>query len=342
MSKKSIIENQRGHEHENRWKAFYFNQLQNIVYQMFEWRNLPKTIEPRFVERFLHSDGHIAFWDHPLIGKMAFSGSFTEISPYQEPLRFQSNILTTLPQFNQVSFDLHTYIDNIEQSRDLNKGVFCSNMFSHLGGSNGLTLMGGVSHQITTSLEAVDLYSTLLADNKTAYIVATQQLKIPFILKVDQNHLLSAKNMVNKLQQNSMAIFLDKDSTMVDEVKVLPTFNPAYINVLDKLEEQRKNYIIEFLNYFGIYHFESDKKERLITSEVSSSLSATNHQLNKFLMPRMEAAKIMNELWQIPESKKITVNLRDNILMVVDNALGLKEETLRHDHLADGYRAGEN
>lgn len=316
------------------WYSFYFNQLSNIVYQIFEWENLPKTIEPRFLERFLHSDGHVAFWEHPLVGKMVFSGSFTEISPYQEPLRFQSNILSTLSHFNQVNFPLHTYIDNIEESRIENKGIFCSNMFSHLGGSQGLFSLGDNSLNITSSLNAIDRYSLLLAENKLTYLVASQNLKMPFVVHTTKENELTARNFIKNIQQNKATIFIDKELSLDSGLMIHQTLPAGYVNIIEKLEFQRKNYLQECLNYFGIYSFSSDKKERLVSGETKGSVEETNHNLNKFLEPRKQCAELLNQLWNLDGDAKISVKVRSNINQLIASEFGIDENNPDYDPLS--------
>ena len=57
--------------HGDAWFKFYQRSLRNLVYQMFEWKGLPETINPMFTEKTLHRNGLIAFYDDPRFKEMS-------------------------------------------------------------------------------------------------------------------------------------------------------------------------------------------------------------------------------------------------------------------------------
>lgn len=358
--KKSMIDQQNFTFDLQQWYALYYNQLCNIVFQMFEWRNLPDTIDPRFLERTLHEIGYIAFYDDEDFGKMCVRGAFQNISMYQEPIDYQSSMLGYNKSFglytaieikklidNQDSID--DYFNNIvrmtDQGSNMNfgtytnyinergrLGVFCANMFGFLGGNNIATPDFGLSFSPSSasSIIAINLFAMMLAENKITTLIAQNNLKLPFIIQTTEQNQLSAKNMINDLIQNKTAIFIDKDM-MDDTFRVHPTGVANATEVLTNLNIARREIINEFLLYFGINNFGTDKKERLVTDEVRSNKESITHNLNKFLAPRQEACRIMNKLW----NSNIEVGLRESIYTIIDSELGLEREAERHDLSAD-------
>ena len=46
----------------NRTYMQYYNRLTELALSMFEWQNLPKTVDQRFLEMCLFSDGMCVFF----------------------------------------------------------------------------------------------------------------------------------------------------------------------------------------------------------------------------------------------------------------------------------------
>lgn len=287
-----------------RWRSHYFTALANIVWSMFEWENLPHTINPFFIEKQLHTLGHVAFYDDPILGKMVVSGAFTNLNPYHEPLDFHAAMVG----YNR-EFMLRTHLTPDADARELNMGVLVSNM-------QGATLGANV---FASSQNAIDLFSHMLAENKITMLVAQNHLKMPFVIETDKDNELSARNLINKVQKNDAAIFINKAGLMDLNFKVHQTGSAHSIQALDKLNIARVEIINEFLTFFGINNFATQKKERVITNEVASNNEFITHSLNKFLFPRQHAADIVNRLW----GTDIKVKLRDNIEVIIQAELGL-------------------
>ena len=48
--------------------AFYTERLTELALSMFEWKNLPKTVDQRFLEMCLFSDGMCVFFEDEVLG----------------------------------------------------------------------------------------------------------------------------------------------------------------------------------------------------------------------------------------------------------------------------------
>ena len=50
---------------------YYFMRLSNIAVSIFEWKNLPETVDPRYLELALMSDGRAVFFKDEVMGYLA-------------------------------------------------------------------------------------------------------------------------------------------------------------------------------------------------------------------------------------------------------------------------------
>src|SRR6185312_4748172 len=99
--------NQLANDKGNRWYAHYYQYLTSIAYQLFEWENLPDSIDPRYLEMSLHMFGFVAFFKDPKIGYIATQGAPSgTIDHYYLPDRFHANS----PKY-QNTFKLYNYKD---------------------------------------------------------------------------------------------------------------------------------------------------------------------------------------------------------------------------------------
>lgn len=267
------------------WFSFYRRSLTTLVTQMFEWKGLPETVNPEFLEQNLHSRGFIAFYDDERYKKMCVTGSPTYLNPYGQPISYKSAMYMYTKEF-----ELYNYLMPMQKAIETNVGVLCKNQID-----------GYISSE-----QAIFLYSALLAENKQTKLISQNALKIPYVFKGKPEQVLTIKNIFEKIQANEPVIIEDEDESLLDKFDILNTNAPFH---LDKLNADRSEIYNEFLTYFGINNVNIQKKERLVTSEANSNDELILHNLNKFLAPRKETARILSELWGM----SITVDLRDNL-----------------------------
>ena len=49
----------------------YYNRLTELAISMFEWKNLPESVDPRFLELALFADGMAIFFEDEVMGYLA-------------------------------------------------------------------------------------------------------------------------------------------------------------------------------------------------------------------------------------------------------------------------------
>lgn len=277
------------------WFWFYHNTFRNLVYQMFEWKGLPETVNPFFLERTLHENGYAVLYDDPLFKEMALSGSIIYQNPYGEPTSFQASMINYTKKI-----DLYTYLS---KSQEKTLGYLCKNQFEGY----------------TSSEQAIFMFAGLMAENKQTMLVSQNALKIPFIFKGDERQVLTFKNMFEQIQSNEPYMVIDEDTFDSDVEFEVINVNAPYN--LDKLNDNRIEIYNEFLTYFGIDNVNIAKKERVNVSEANSNNELIMHNRNKFLAPRKETALLLSDAW----GREITVDVRENLHEVVKNTTDNKK-----------------
>lgn len=237
----------------------YYNRLVELATSLFEWKNLPKSIDERYLELTLFSSGHAVFFEDEVLGFLALNttlgGNFDE---YMVPN-------------NRRAFSANGYNRKLTQY----DSVILYNNYLR-----------------TNSMLDAELYARKLYEVDRAIDVNVKGQKTPIVIVCDENERLTMKNLYMKYDGNEPFIFGDKGLN-TQGVKVLNTGVPFVSRELYDL----KNMIWqEALMMLGIYTSKG-KKERVLTSELESdNASVTAQQFSKLEM-RRQACKKINEMF---------------------------------------------
>jgi len=89
------------------WYTHYRMYLNSIAFQLFEWKNLPPSVDSRYLELSLHTYGYVAFFKDPELNYIATQGALSgEIDHYLLTTKFQASS----PRYNK-TFPLFNYND---------------------------------------------------------------------------------------------------------------------------------------------------------------------------------------------------------------------------------------
>ena len=240
----------------------YYNRLTELSISMFEWKNLPDTVDPRFLEQTLFSDGQAVFFYDEDIGYLALQ-----------------NILGGKLNVYRVPIERRAYAVNGYQKVLSDKdSVIIYNNYLH-----------------SNSRLDVEMFARRLYNLDRAIDVNANAQKTPVLIQCDETQRLTMVNLYKKFDGNEPVIFGDKNLNP-NNVKVLKTDAPY---VADKLYQLKTQIWNEALTYLGISNINITKKERLITDEVTRNQGGTIASRYSRLEARREACKAINNMFDL-------------------------------------------
>lgn len=238
----------------------YYNRLTELATSMFEWKNLPDTIDERFLELALFTDGMAVFFEDEDLGYLA---------------------LRTM-----IGGRLNVYQIPLERNAYANNGYHRS-----LDESNSVLIFNNMLH--TNSILDVEMFSKRLYEFDRIIDVNARAQKTPVLISCTEPQRLTLKNLYMQYDGNMPVIFGDK-SINPDALKVLTTHAP-YIS--DKIYQLKIQYWNEALTYLGISNATFQKKERLISDEVLRSQGGTIASRYSRLNARRKACDEINKMF---------------------------------------------
>ena len=238
----------------------YYNRLAELSLCMFEWKNLPESVDPRFLELTLFTDGQAVFFKDEVMGFLALQ-----------------NILGGKLDVYRVPVDRRAYAVNGYQVNLTNKNsVIIFNNFLR-----------------TNSALDVEMFARRLYNIDRAIDVNTNAQKTPVLIQCTENERFSMLNLYKEFEGNEPFIFGSKNLNP-NGLTVLKTDAPY---VSDKLFELKTKIWNEALTYLGITNVTIQKKERLVTDEVNKSQGGTIASRYSRLESRRQACKQINEMF---------------------------------------------
>ena len=265
---------------DNEWSAIYYlNRLTELAMAMFEWKNLPKTIDWRFLEYILYYNGQILFFkedglDEYVVTKCALSGKMN---------------------FYRVPEDRRAYADNGYQTNlnEKNSVVIYNNMLR------------------LPTYPAMMFYARKLWEIDRVIDINIKAQKTPVLILANEDERLTMKNVYMQYDGNQPVIYGSKSMGLNDNIQVLKTDAPY---LADKLMEQKNQIWNEAMTYLGISNVSYQKKERLISDEITRSMGDTIASRLSRLGMRKEACQQINDMFGL----NLDVEFREDFQELVD------------------------
>lgn len=238
----------------------YYNRLTELAISMFEWQNLPSTVDQRFLELCLFGDGMCVFFQDEVLGYLSLQCMIGgKLNVYRIPMERKA------------------YATNGYQ-RELDE-------------TNSVIIFNNYLH--TNSTLDVEMFSKRLYNLDRAIDVNANAQKTPVLIQCDESQRLTMKNLYKQYEGNEPFIFGSKGLDP-NGLKVLQTGAPY---VADKLYELKTQIWNEALTYLGISNINVNKKERMITDEVVRNQGGTVASRYSRLESRRQACKKINEMF---------------------------------------------
>lgn len=251
-----------------------YKQLSLLAKNIFEWINLPDTVNERFLERILFEEGKIVFFKDDKFGYVITKcNNKTALNFYEEPTK-----VTTVAVGENY----------INKTLDADQCVIIRNNCDEI-----------------PTRYAVRLYTQRITDAQRTIDVNINQQKTPLIILCDDTQRLTLINLFKKYNGNEPFIFADKSlRDTLDKIKTVDTKAPY---LADKLMKYKHDIWNEFYTYIGINNVNSDKRERLITDEVNANNEQIEYSALIMLNERKRACKLINKMFGL----NIDVKIRD-------------------------------
>lgn len=238
---------------------FLYKRFEMLAINQFKWSGLPETIEERHIERVLFNEGKVLFFEDAELGLLCLPAMEGQgVNVYGDPLRYSAT------GFNQAFLDI---------PRD--KCVLIEN--------NKL--------RMPTAL-AVAYFVDQLYEVVRTRDVNIQTLKAPFFVVTDDKSVLTFKKILEEIAKNNVAVFGDKSYNIEEAIKV---FQTGVKPLTAELTDTYHDIMNEALTYLGINNANTDKKERLITSEADSNNQFIDSCAQMFLEARQRACEEINK-----------------------------------------------
>lgn len=239
--------------------TLYTNQFMALAKNVFKFDNMPKSVNMRYVNDKLIKLGRVAFFYDEILEEFFM-----------------------LPFRNVGKLDL--YDDPIDIC------VFGQNGYNRVLEKGEYVIMYDNTTYLPIITDIIQYAQRVALCQRTIDININQQ-KTPRLWQVPQEKEQSLKQVLNEIDSFDEAI-ATYDNLSVDEITTI--LNPAPF-VTDKLQEEKEKIYNEFLRFIGIASLNVQKKERVISSEVSSAQGGTiAFRFNRF-EPRKKAVEEINE-----------------------------------------------
>lgn len=273
----------------NRTYSRYLVQLTELAISMFEWEGLPDSIDSRFLELILFTEGKAVWFRDAEMGmdgdylvlQCAYSGPW---NVYRVPIRRRA--------FAPNGYHRNLTIDD--------SVIIWNNMLR------------------MNTYPTVELFARRLWDLDRTIDVNCRAQKTPVLIQSSEQQRLTMLNLYQQYDGNAPYIFGDNNLD-VNGLKVLKTDAP-YVG--DKLYQLKTQIWNEALTFLGISNLNIQKKERLVSDEVTRSLGGTIASRYSRLHAREMACDEINKMFGL----NISVKYREDYRAIDNDINGAPNE----------------
>ena len=255
-------------------QQYYLSRLSELAMSMFKWKELPDSIDARFLEYTLFYEGAAVFFkDKDLTERNLSKNEQEEGGTYlalQVVLGGDLNVYR-VPN-NRKAYAVNTYNKRLTVDDSV---IIWNNMLR-------LPEYGRMM-----------FYAEKLAQIDRAIDVNVKGQRFPIAILCDESQRLTMKQVYKQYDGNEPFIFGDK-SLDLSGIQVINTGSPY---VADKLQQLKNNIWAEAMMCLGIPNSPSEKKERLVANEAKVSQGGTLASRSSRLEMRKRACDEINKMF---------------------------------------------
>lgn len=259
----------------------YLTRLTEFAISMFEWKNLPESVDERYMELSLFNRGNAIFFKDEVLGYLSLhSVNNGPLNIYGIPIKRRA------------------YAQNgYQKLLDESDSVIIWNNYMH-----------------TNSIPMIRNFAKKLTDIDRIIGVNANAQKTPVLIKCSEQQKLTLMNVYMQWDGNEPVIYGDKNLNTEDSFSVLRTDAPYLV---DKLYQYKVQIWNEALTYLGISNVNYQKKERLISDEVMRGNGGTIASRYSRLQMRRKAVEEINDMFGL----NMEVDFRDDFREADDEVM---------------------
>lgn len=257
----------------------YLSRLTELAISMFEWKNLPESVDARYLELHLFETGCMVYFNDEVMGNLCLDCITNgRLNVYGNPIIRRA----------------YSGYNNYQKMLKESDSVIIWNNYLH-----------------TNSILDVKMFARRLYNLDRIIDVNANAQKTPVLVQGTEKQRLTLMNLYKEFDGNAPFIFGDKDLDL-HSLKSIQTGAPY---VCDKLYQLKTQIWNEALTYLGISNINIQKKERLITDEVTRNQGGTIASRYSRLESRRQAVEKINKMF----GTNIEVNYREDFQQVGDD-----------------------
>lgn len=266
----------------------YKNRLQKIATSIFEWENLPDSMDARYLEYCLYSQGQCALLHSAEYGFINTKATINgDVNIYGLP--------TAVNCYSYGRFNEVRRVYNGLADPEANEDTEC-------------ILVKNTWDRIPT-VASMELFALRLYEAERTCDVSVKNAKHSRLILTNENQRLTMENMFRQYDANVPFIFGDTENFKGGNVESID-ISSAFIG--SDIMKYKKEIWNEALTTLGVDNF-SEKKERLVSDEVDTNNEVINLNLMSFLAPRQEACEQFNKKY----GKNISVKVRSDLNNII-------------------------
>ena len=282
----------------------YLERFKKIATSLFEWKNVPDSMDARYLELALYYIGKACILydeDYGIINTKCGTDGRLNIYGIPTSLQCWSYSYNTIRNTYQ-GFDGIT--DEEKDKIRKNTGVLVMN-----------------NNTMIPTAPTLELFAKRLAEAQRTCDINIKQQKFSRMIFTDKKQELTMRQAVNQIDDNELNIFVDKNSMSPDAIRSVDTGVPF---LADKITDYKREIWNEALTFLGISNMDT-KKERQIVAESDSKNELINLNLQSYLITRKKACEECNKLFGTNIDVVVRSDLH-NFVKELDNAFNEMEK----------------